>query len=104
MAGTPAHGQYLRSLESRQERRSAVRLLQWCRMGELGKYLGNLEWNHAAGRGSDAADGDDGASGRPVPYQCRVGAVLPNDFLRHFRQQVAVAESNPVDHRQSERI
>jgi hypothetical protein len=48
MARTAPHGQRLRSLEPKQGRQSPVRILQRRRVGELGKYLGNLERHLAA--------------------------------------------------------
>ena len=65
-----------RSLESRQDRRSAICLLQWRRLGELGKCLGHLERNHASRWGSYAAHGHDRARRGALSCQPRMGAVL----------------------------
>ena len=56
---TAAHGEHFRPLESRQDRQPAIRVLQRRRLGELGKRLGHLEWNHAARCRSHAPRGHD---------------------------------------------
>ena len=58
-----------RPLESRQDRRSAVRLFQRRRLGELGEYLGHLERHHAARCGSDAPCRHDRTRRCAIPHE-----------------------------------
>ena len=89
MARAAPHGQHHRSLESRQNRRSAIRIFQWRRLGELGKRLGHLERHHAARCRSDSPRGDDGTRACAVSRQRAMGAVRADDALWSVRKPLA---------------
>ena len=100
MAGDAAHGEHFRPLEARQDRQPAVRLLQRRRLGKLGKHLGNLEWDHAARRGSHAPCGNHGARGGSVSHQQRLGTAVADVALWRLCQPVADWTADRLDHRE----
>ncbi len=93
-----------RPLEARQDRQPAIRFLQRRRLGELGKYLGNLERNYSARRGSDAPHRHDRARCRSIPGESRLGADGSHHPLRHLRQPLALGPANSVDDREPQRL
>jgi iron(II)-dependent oxidoreductase len=107
VAGAAPHGQHQRSLESRQDQRPAVRLLQRRGLGELGKYLGHLE------RASTPRDAE--ATRRvatieravaPIPGQPGLGAasipmlrygVFASRWPRHHQTVWTIVNRNEYD-------
>ena len=87
-----------------QDRRSAIRLLQRRRLGELGERLGHLERHHSARCRSHAPRRHHRARHRAFPRQPGLGAVLSHAPFRRLRQPLAARRRDRLDHRQSQRI
>ena len=73
-------------------------------LGELGKYLGHLEWNHAARCRGHPARRHDRTRGRALPDQQRLGADVAHASVRSLCQPLAARRRNSLDNRESKRI
>src|SRR5579871_680020 len=104
MAGTAAYGEHLGPLESRQDQRSAVRILQWSWLGELGKYLGHMERDHSSRRRGHSASRNDRARSGKVSGQPGLGADVPDVAVWRLCQPLAARRSDTVDDREPQRV
>src|ERR1700692_2652825 len=91
-------------MEPFQNRRSSVRIFQRNRMGKLGKYLGNLEWNYATRRRSHAPRCDDRALDRTLSYISGMGTLLSDAAFWSICQPMAAEWRHRLDDRQPERL
>ena len=98
VARAAAHGQRLRALGRGPQRRPAVGLLQRRRLRELGKRMGHLERDHAAGRGGHSTHIGHLSRRARVAHQRPVAAPLPHGAGRRggLRQSLPRARANAV--------